>query len=679
MTVKRVSLLKLELCNFNRFYGVNAIDLRSRPEEGKPIVLIGALNGRGKTTIFEAVNYALFEPEELPGYQSRPTYLKRVNEHFNRQAKKEGSKDFWVATELLLSGNHPERRIRIERRWQINARTGEVDWADLKISEDGRPLDFDDSNGHAYADFLSDIIPAQVSQFFFFDGEDIAKFADDDGQGKALAEAIEAILHIKVYKNLKQDIKKFVIDYLEANEIKDTGEIFDLQKQDHLKETELVKLKNRLVEIKSEREELERALRRISEEIHRLGGKADSSQRDLGAERQRLETELGDTRQELNTCFESLPILLAGSLRDALRRQLESENSDIVTAAQAAALMGKLQEIKRRVLVDPDPPPPKEFELDELRISYFSDLFERVASHVLGFGEDNLHSRLHDVSEADRDSILRSIDNVRRIGNHLRDAINRREKLTSEMRNITLQMQAMSNDPNLSGLLEEHKTTSEKLGDLDREEREANARIGRLNDERAELNRRIEQLQRERVATNRAEKAVQIARHVILTLDEFIKRLSPNKLRLLQRYMTEMYFQLAPKENPIATIDVNPDTWSIILKDMDGGVREKAGLSAGMKEIYALSLLWALSRASGKQLPVIIDFPGGRLDSYNLSSVFEKYLPQAGHQVIVLSTDKEIDVEWARRLNPHTAKQYLIEADREVKDGAVRVVEGYFL
>ena len=45
MTVKRVSLLKLELCNFNRFYGVNAIDLRSRPEEGKPIVLIGALNG----------------------------------------------------------------------------------------------------------------------------------------------------------------------------------------------------------------------------------------------------------------------------------------------------------------------------------------------------------------------------------------------------------------------------------------------------------------------------------------------------------------------------------------------------------------------------------------------------------------------------------------------------------
>ena len=92
--------------------------------------------------------------------------------------------------------------------------------------------------------------------------------------------------------------------------------------------------------------------------------------------------------------------------------------------------------------------------------------------------------------------------------------------------------------------------------------------------------------------------------------------------------------------------------------------------------MYALSLLWALAKASGRELPIVIDTPVGRLDTTNRRTLFEKYLPCAGHQVIVLCTDTEIDIEWARRLQPHVARQYHLDYDSG--SDSVTIRPGYF-
>lgn len=114
----------------------------------------------------------------------------------------------------------------------------------------------------------------------------------------------------------------------------------------------------------------------------------------------------------------------------------------------------------------------------------------------------------------------------------------------------------------------------------------------------------------------------------------------------------------------------------MILKDAKGRPLEKRVFSAGMKEMYALSLLWALSRASGQELPIVIDTPVARLDTTNRRALFEKYLPYAGHQVVVLSTDHEVDVEWAKRLAPYVSKQYRLDYDASIDSTVIRT--GYF-
>ena len=70
-----------------------------------------------------------------------------------------------------------------------------------------------------------------------------------------------------------------------------------------------------------------------------------------------------------------------------------------------------------------------------------------------------------------------------------------------------------------------------------------------------------------------------------------------------------------------------------------------------------------MARVSGRNLPVVIDTPLGRLDSSHRSNLVERYFPAASHQVILLSTDTEIaktEIEQLRQQEA-IAQQYLLE------------------
>ena len=99
-------------------------------------------------------------------------------------------------------------------------------------------------------------------------------------------------------------------------------------------------------------------------------------------------------------------------------------------------------------------------------------------------------------------------------------------------------------------------------------------------------------------------------------------------------------------------------------------------LSAGERQLLATSLLWGLARASGRPLPTIIDTPLGRLDSSHRRHLIERYFPVASHQVILLSTDEEIDEDSLKRLQPHISRSYHLQFDEALR--STRVTPGYF-
>ncbi|MBF0585108.1 MAG: DNA sulfur modification protein DndD, partial [Magnetococcales bacterium] len=84
-------------------------------------------------------------------------------------------------------------------------------------------------------------------------------------------------------------------------------------------------------------------------------------------------------------------------------------------------------------------------------------------------------------------------------------------------------------------------------------------------------------------------------------------------------------------------------------------------LSAGMKQLAAISLLWALKSVSGKSVPVIVDTPLARIDRQNQENLLQSYFPQVAEQVIILPTDSELDREKYRLLAPYIYREYTLE------------------
>jgi DNA sulfur modification protein DndD len=75
-------------------------------------------------------------------------------------------------------------------------------------------------------------------------------------------------------------------------------------------------------------------------------------------------------------------------------------------------------------------------------------------------------------------------------------------------------------------------------------------------------------------------------------------------------------------------------------------------------------------------LPAIIDTPMARLDSEHRQHLIERYFPNASHQVIILSTDTEVDQNFYSQLQPHIARAYHLNYDETEKVTLAR--EGYF-
>ena len=121
---------------------------------------------------------------------------------------------------------------------------------------------------------------------------------------------------------------------------------------------------------------------------------------------------------------------------------------------------------------------------------------------------------------------------------------------------------------------------------------------------------------------------------------------------------------------------IDPKSYQVSLIDLNGGSVSKDDLSAGEKQIFALAMLSALGKTSGRNLPVMIDTPLGRLDSLHRKKIIDNYFPYASHQVIILSTDTEVDENYYSQLNKHISKAFHLTYN--IEHGKSDITNGYF-
>ena len=161
-----------------------------------------------------------------------------------------------------------------------------------------------------------------------------------------------------------------------------------------------------------------------------------------------------------------------------------------------------------------------------------------------------------------------------------------------------------------------------------------------------------------------------------VTMQDFLQRVTERKIDRLSELITESFRFLLRKQTLVERIHIDPATFAITLFNAAGQALPKQRLSEGEKQIFAISVLWGLARASARPLPAIIDTPMARLDAAHRRHLVERYFPNASHQVIILSTDTEVDRHYYQALQPHIARAYHLSYD-ERPSGRMGE-EGYF-
>ena len=121
------------------------------------------------------------------------------------------------------------------------------------------------------------------------------------------------------------------------------------------------------------------------------------------------------------------------------------------------------------------------------------------------------------------------------------------------------------------------------------------------------------------------------------TLQKFRAEVVRKNTQKIEELVLDSYRALLRKESLVQGLKIDPDTFKMELTGAKGKVLSPDRLSAGERQLLAVSILWGLGRASGRPLPAVIDTPLGRLDSEHRTHLVQRYFPYASHQVILLS------------------------------------------
>jgi DNA sulfur modification protein DndD len=160
-------------------------------------------------------------------------------------------------------------------------------------------------------------------------------------------------------------------------------------------------------------------------------------------------------------------------------------------------------------------------------------------------------------------------------------------------------------------------------------------------------------------------------------LEQFKSYLRDSKILTLQEKTFEMYQLLSHREG-CSSILINPNSFEIKVQDINGSEIDKKELSEGEKQVLAMSILWALSQTSNITFPMVIDTPLSKLDSHHRKNIVKHFYSSAADQVLILSTDTEIQGKLYDIMSHYTCKQMALTFSHE-KQSTTIIENSYIL
>ncbi len=660
---------KIILENYGVYKDRQIFDFTSSSE--KPIILCGGTNGAGKTTLFNSIMLCLYGQDSFEKRTTKKDYEEFLKRKIHRYLGSKTVADFAAITiEFEYYHQGKVENYSVSRLWKND--DGKI-IENFSIKKNGEKLDsIDESQWHQ---FIRELLPRGVARLFFFDGEKIVKIAKEGNEDIEIKSSFDMLLGLDLVEQLKSDLEINLMRNMKggAKEIQ--------EKKDEL-DTELGQLEKNISELMIKRErktveldEIQKTVDEYEEKISRLGGGYATQRHELQNKESVLKEKTVNIEEDIREiCLDALPFSMIPKQLEELVEQINQDQEITKNQFEKQSLEKNLSQVSKEINEDEFW---NDFKADSNLKKEISSKIEELFQEKISSKSSEIQNPIIDLSPNDTVKILDTIKNIdtvllSKLENHTIEY----NKITEELQKIETALNNAPNDDEIGPLIAKLNSEHEKIGVIKTEFDHLDQKIHEQTSLIGLKKSALRQIVDEKYKQKASETNLQVTRDVQNVLDLYSSKLREKKLQLLEQYLIEAIQVLIHKEDFVEKVAIDKKTFAMTLYRKNNQEMLKDELSEGEKQMFATAVLWALAKTSGRPLPFMIDTPLARLDVEHRGKLVETFFPSASHQVVIFSTDAEIDEKYYAQLKPFISKSYLMKYDSD--SGSAKVEEGFF-
>lgn len=694
------------------------------PKDNKNIVLIGGENGAGKSTLFEAIKLCIYGPMSYGYLGINSNYLTKIKNNINNNAFKNDIVKCDISISLSFKEGTQVNEYTLNRNWEyINQRIVE----NFEVIKNGTLLNEDEIN--YFNRYLQSVLPPSLFDFFFFDGEELTEFFIGKNSSNSLKDAVLQLFNYDTFNILKKQLLSFQRNISKNNDsLNDIQALYD-ESLNRVKtaKSQIELFTSQLESKEIELDELILKKNNLDEEFKSSGGILENERAEITSKINKLENERSIINQEIKDfCNDILPFLIVSDLLADTKKQIEKEEN----VSSYKAVKNKLSgEVIKKSFNSISTLNNSSADFNEIAVTILNNMFDvkeiENIREILLLSDDqkvNVLSTITSIisnNETYKNSLINNFDKLKSIAMDLKAY---RDKLNSTVSGELVENYLKEIEAINTVILNTQNSILTLKHDLDNS-----------NEELKNAEYHYTRVKNQYTSSLQNNNVLELSANVTEYLDALLATLTKDKLRLIEENFIDIFKTIIRKNEYVSSIviddsfestlyvtrgyssleiqniisnlginDISKKYGLMFIEDLLNKypvssltelmeylnnnpswesieVRTKVNVndfSKGEKQIYILCLIWALIKSSGVEVPFIIDTPYARIDESHRKTLTVDYLPNISKQVIILSTNEEIDSDLYNVIKPYICDEYLLLYNESARKTEVK--KGYF-
>lgn len=660
MIIKRIKTK-----NYKTYLSLD-LDLSVKPDQ--PIILIGGMNGGGKTTLFEAICGALYGLK----IKNKAHFQELLNN--GAIGKVEPTIILELTFEGMVLGRMQEYLLR--RTYKLNPADKPVE--NVLLNMDGTPFSYGTAtppqqraiNEQQVNKIIKANLPQELSKYFLFDAMQSSELLKENVFAQIIKDNIQNVMGFNKYLQMKNAAEhqqqEWAARRLEAQKeaeeynglCEQRNQLVELQEENAKLQDDKYKY---LTSIQTEYDAAKEGAKE-SAETERKIQELEASVKDTQELSKRYNTQLKHVVEtlEINVFFPKLAQGITNEVNDIIRQKeaLKQEREGVLSVEQMREVTTKiLGYLKSKYLC------PESVEDDDV-VAYLKSQQESLhRKDNYAFMDKSELEALKNLLNANAVNEFITLNDSRH------DLEKRLENYDNQLRQISLLRRSMVNGN--TEIIKAYKEASQELETLKKEADNRKVSIKKLEQKIHQFDVQIQQ-------------EPDVKYDMLVKLKPFFEDVADTLLRRKKEKIEEDMKEQLNKllisyKGCIAKVELSDrmENFTIRLYHKAGNEISLNQLNAASKQIFIQVLLKVLRNLGDYNPPVMIDTVMGVLNEESRDVLMEEYFPGLAEQTILLCTTSEIrkDKDYLK-LEPFLSRSYTLV--RDVERQSTHIEEGYF-